>query len=132
MSDSKTITALSEALLSMAQRMIRQQRQFYPFGGLIGPDGEVEIVSGDLGHPWSDGDELARLLWDELGQRVQHQPADAIAVATDTGKAIVVEVQPRAADGLIVTQPYKKRMIGKDVEFGPPAISPAEQTRRWG
>lgn len=103
--------------------MIRQQRQFYPFGAVLA-GGEVEPVSGDLGHPWSGTDELRDLLWETLDPRLGEGHVDAAAVAVDTGKAIEVEIRPRAGASLLVTQPYRRKRLGGDVAFDPPTVGP--------
>src|SRR4051794_40159964 len=93
MAERETITELADAMLSFAQRMIRQQGQFYPFGGrLDGGGGQVEIVSSDIGHPWSGSDELAGLLWESLPAA----DVEAVGVAVDTGSQIELEIRHRS------------------------------------
>jgi hypothetical protein len=115
MAERETITELADAMLAFAQRMIRQHRQFYPFGGLLDDGGDVEIVSGDLGGPWSGSEELAGLLWESLEAR----GSDARGVAVDEGNEIRLEIRHRGDIRIRFVQPYRQQKLGKKVEFGP-------------
>ena len=126
MSDTNHIARLSEEMFELARRMLKQQRQFYPFGA-VATGADIEIVSGDLGHPWSDSDELATLLWEQLAERAGSEvDVDAVAVAVDTGKLIAVEVHHRDVKPMVLTQSYKKAVIGKRVDFEEVTITAAE------
>jgi hypothetical protein len=126
----REITTLAEALLDFARTMLKRHQQLYPFGATIDGNGEVTMVSGDLGHPWAGPDELGELLYHELAERAAAEPASvrAAGVCRENGKTIEVQVEHRSGAAMALTLPYRQRRIGKAVEFG--TVTPSEGNAR--
>jgi hypothetical protein len=126
----REITLLAEALLDFARDMLRRHQQFYPFGATIDGSGTVAMVSGDLGHPWAGGDEMADLLYDELATRTAAAGDEvrAAGVCRDLDQTIEVQVEHRAGRAMALTLPYRRRRLGRAVEFG--TVTPKEGRAR--
>ncbi|MDQ1396643.1 MAG: hypothetical protein QOG64_1902 [Acidimicrobiaceae bacterium] len=124
----REITTLAEALLDFARDMLRRHRQFYPFGATIDAAGAVTMVSGDLGHPWAGGDELAGLLYEELTRRAAagDDAVRAAGVCRESDKMVEVQVEHRSGPAMALILPYRLRR--KAVEFG--TVTPSEGRRR--
>lgn len=115
----REITALAEALLDLARTMLKRNQQLYPFGATLDGRGEVAMLSGDLGHPWAGGDELVDLLYQELASRVAADPAvRAAGVCREHDNTIEVAVEHGSGPAMALALPYRRRRIGKAVEFG--------------
>ena len=115
------LDGLLNAALPFAQQMLDKNGEFYPFGASVALDGKHAMVAAEPGqgeHPKSD--EVLALLLD--GIRAQRQELRAVALAADVrvdgGDAVRVELEHRDGHALAVLLPYKKKRLGRGIEYG--------------
>jgi hypothetical protein len=128
---SAEVTAVSDALLRFGRDMVTRHGQFYPFGAVLERDGEVTIVSGDLGHAWADSAELVELLYESLAARVGADGLRAAGVCTNErprrgAPSIRAVVEHREARPVALVLPYRRRRLTGATQFGEFTAGPAE------
>lgn len=77
---------LMNAVLPLAERMLRQHGEFYPYGGYMKPDGEVVHVGAkdeDTNHPKSM--DLLYVLRESFAKMVETGECKATAIVFDVG-----------------------------------------------
>jgi hypothetical protein len=119
---------LNEAL-PFAQQMLDKSGEFYPYGAAIGADGQVAMFGADPGqgeHPKSS-DVIAMLVGGLRAKRADLRAAAVVAdVRAGESDAIRVQVEHREGPVLTVLLPYKKKRLGRGIEYGQMRASAAE------
>jgi hypothetical protein len=84
MNGKKDCERLMNALLPLAERMLKEHGEFYPYGGYIKPDGEVAHVGAedeDTDHPKSGN--LLNVLRNSLSEMAKGGECKATAIVFD-------------------------------------------------
>jgi hypothetical protein len=130
--------SLLTACIELAQRLLEEHGEFYPFGHAIQADGRLELVSSfvEADDDRPDSAELLDLLCDGLAEMAKDGRIRASAVCADvrvrrSGEseardAIQVAVEHRDADPVAVLMPYVKKRLG-GFEFDELTASAAER-----
>lgn len=113
------LDGLLTVTLPFAQQMLAKHGEFYPFGATVAAGGETRLLAGDLGQERpASADVLSVLV-----ERLRHERVDlrAVAVCSDVRlsdtAAIRVELEHRDGHAMTVLMPYKKRRLGRAVEY---------------
>src|SRR5258706_10131147 len=75
---------LMNAMLPLAEKMLRQHGEFYPYGGYMKPDGtivEIGAADPDTDHPKSK--DLIYVLRSSLQEMARHHQCKAVAIVFD-------------------------------------------------
>jgi hypothetical protein len=114
------LDGLLNVTLPLAQQMLAKAGEFYPFGTAVTVNGETQMFAADPGqgeHP-SSGEVRASLL---DGMRHEREKFRAIAVCFDVllpdSDAIRVELEHRDGQAIAVLLPYKKRRLGRGLDY---------------
>jgi hypothetical protein len=94
--------ALLNALLPLAEKMLRQYGEFYPYGGYMKPDGEiVEVGAGDpdTDHPKSK--DLIYVLRSSLQELAERNECKAVAMVFAV--SVTLPNSDRKSDAIQVT-----------------------------
>lgn len=130
--------SLLDSLIGFAVEMIEKHGEFYPFAGVLTPEGELQHVGvyTDTGDEQPSSDDLLRLLKEAL--RAKNSDAVlAAALASDvrvadqaTGArvdAVCVHLEHREGDSVDAFLPYQKKRL-RGVRFGELFAVPGERT----
>jgi len=114
------LDGLLNVTLPFAQQMLAKAGEFYPFGTAVTVNGQTHMFAADPGqgeHPVS-GDVRTSLL---DGMRQAREKFRAIAVCFDVrlpdSDAIRVELEHRDGQAMAVLLPYKKKRLGRGVDY---------------
>lgn len=114
------LDSLVNACLPFAQQQLERRGEFFPFGASIAADGETKMIAGDPGqgeHPLSS--DVVSIMVD--GLRARRDSLRAAAIATDVrltdGDAVRVELEHAEGHAIAVFLPYKKKRLGRGLEF---------------
>jgi hypothetical protein len=119
--------------LPFAQQILDQHGEFFPYGVALNDSGEARMIAADSDpgeHPES-ADVLRTLV-----QGLQRDRASlrAVAVVADVrvadSDAIRVDVEHREGHAISVLLPYKKKRLGRGIEYGSLAASTG-RTQIW-
>ncbi|MDR2988199.1 MAG: hypothetical protein LBV34_25525 [Nocardiopsaceae bacterium] len=112
---------LLNVTLPFAQQMLEKSGEFYPFGAAMSTIGEARMLAADSGrgdHPASRV-VLASLL---DGVRQYRDNYRAVALCSDVrltdSDAVRVELEHMEGLAMAVLLPYKKKRLGRGVEYG--------------
>ena len=127
MSSKQESEALLNALLPFAEKMLRKNGEFYPYGGYMKPDGTIVQVGAtdpDTEHPKSK--DLIYVLRSSLRELARRKECKAVAIVFDvtvtlpnsnqTGDAIQISIEHAEKYAAEVFFPY--HCIEKDVVYG--------------
>lgn len=118
---------LMNAIVPLADRMLRQHGEFYPFGGYMKPDGtivEVGAADGETDHPKSmDLIYLLRSSFQELARTNQCKVVAvvfdvAVPVPKSTRKSDAIQVCIEHEDGYSVEVFFPYEIIDHQVVYG--------------
>jgi hypothetical protein len=125
------LDGLLDAVLPLAERLVRKSGEFYPFGGVVSRQGETSLTAADPGvgeHPTSQ-DVLTQL---HEAARAQRDETRAFAFVADVqvngSDAIRVELEHEEGAALVVLLPYARNRFKKSVTLG--AMSASQGRRR--
>lgn len=124
------LDGLLSVVLPMAQKMLSDNGEFFPFGAIVTTEGRSEIMAADpgLGERPPSAAVIDGLL---IGFRVREQTR-ATAMCADVHRentdAVMVALEHLEGVALNVFLPYKKKRFRNGVEFG--AISASTGTRQ--
>ena len=118
---------LMNAILPLAERMLRQYGEFYPYGGYMTPAGEiVDVGAADpkTDHPKSK--DLIQILRTSLQQMATANKCKAIAIVFDVAvnlptsdrKSDAIEVCLEHADGYSAEVFFPYRMRDNEIIYG--------------
>jgi hypothetical protein len=114
------LDGLLNATLPFAQEMLSKRGEFHPFGAAVDVGGELKMVAGDPGagkHPESAA-VLGALLEGLRSQSGELRAAALVAdVRVDSSDAIRVEMEHRDGHAMTVLMPYKKKRLGRGIEY---------------
>jgi hypothetical protein len=115
------------AMLPLAEKMLRQYGEFYPYGGYMKPDGTIVAVGAtdpDTDRPKSK--DLIYILWSSLQQVAQRNECKVVAMVLDVtvtlpnsdrkSDAIQVSVEHSGHYSAEVFFPYQ--LIENDLVYG--------------
>jgi hypothetical protein len=115
------LDGLSNTTLPFAKQMLEKSGEFFPFGATVAVSGETAFLAGDPGqgeHPRST--DVLSLLVD--GLRIKRADLRAVATCFDVrlpdSDAVRVELEHQEGQALAVMLPYKKKRLGRGVEYG--------------
>jgi hypothetical protein len=127
------LDGLLNVTLPFAQQMLAKNGEFYPFGAAVTASGETRLIardSTDGEHPAS-ADVLSSLL---AGFRQTRADLRAVAICSDVrlpdSDAVRVELEHRDGHAMAVLLPYKKKRLGRSVQYDEIRGGAAEQ-RVW-
>jgi hypothetical protein len=127
MNGKKDCENLMNALLPLAERMLRDHGEFYPYGGYLKPDGEVVHVGArdeDTDHPKST--DLLYVLRDSFSEMARAGGCKATAMVfdvrvdlpdTDT-KSDAIQVSVEHADGYSAEVFFPYEIEGSRLNYG--------------
>lgn len=115
------------AMLPLAEKMLRQHGEFYPYGGYITPDGEVVNVGADdpdTDHPKS-GD-LIYVLQSSFKEMARANRCRAVAIVFDVAvnlpesdqKSDAIQVCVEHVDGYSVEVFFPYQIVNKGIVYG--------------
>jgi len=118
---------LMNAILPLAERMLREHGEFYPFGGYIKPDGtivEVGAADSHTDHPKSK--DLIHVLWSSFREMAESNRCKAVAVIFDVAvtlpnsnrKGNAIQACLEHADGYSVEVFFPYEMTNDAVVYG--------------
>ncbi len=127
------LNQLFDSLLPLAERMLAEHGEFFPFGGTMKPDGEIATVSADAARLLSDGGEhppsqsVIDLMTQAFRQQARSGQLRAAGICCDTRTAppgqtekcdaVCASMEHQSGEALSVILPYEKTSNG-DVQFG--------------
>ncbi len=128
------LDGLVAATLPLAQKMLAEHGEFYPFAAQVTEAGEIGMVAAavdDASRPPSS--DVIEGLYEGLARLASE--SRAVAVASDVriasnSDAIRVEVEHRDGIAIAVLLPYTTKRFGRGHEFGALAAGTAER-RIW-
>ncbi|WP_242164764.1 hypothetical protein [Lysobacter sp. M15] len=123
MSQTEDVEALISGLVPFAEKMLKEHREFLPFGGHIKPDGEMVLDGAYDGEELPLSQDLIDILLGNFRQRAANHELRACAVVYDIrtippGKskkqdAICVSIDHLSGYSAHVIYPYKFTLLGK-------------------
>jgi len=115
------LDGLLNTTLPFAQQMLEKSGEFYPFGAAMSTTGEASLLAAHSSlddHPASN-EVLASLL---DGVRQYQEKYRAVAFCSDVrlpdSDAVRVELEHLEGPAMAVLLPYKKKRLGRGVEYG--------------
>jgi hypothetical protein len=117
---------LMNAILPLAEKMLRQYGEFYPFGGYMKPDGtivEVGAADADTDHPKSK--DLICVLRSSFQELARTNQCKAVAVVFDVAvtvpksarKCDAIQVCVEHADGYSVEVFFPYQIVGDQIVY---------------
>jgi hypothetical protein len=114
------LDALVSVTLPFAQEMLDKRGEYLPFGAAITLDGETRMLAGDPGageRPEST-EVLGTLVEGVLRQQAELRAVAFVAdVRTADSDAVRVELEHREGQAISVLLPYRKKHLGRGVEY---------------
>ena len=115
------LDGLLNAVLPFAQQQLDNHGEFLPFGAAVGTDGATRMLASHTGeeHPGSQ-DALDVLM---AGVKSERDSLRAVALVSDVrlteppGDAIRVELEHQEGPTMAILLPYKKRRLGRGVDY---------------
>lgn len=108
--------------MPFATEMLEKHGEFFPYGAETTEAGESRMVAADPGHgerPPS-GEVLAALV---EGFRRSREQLRTVALVSDvrleSSDAVRVELEHRQGQAIVVLLPYRKKRLGRGIEYGP-------------
>ncbi len=86
--------------IDFSETMLIDSAEFYPFGAVIGSEGEIKAIGAYDGEETPDSKELYKILLESFSTQVANQGLIATALASNVN--IPSEYSPEASDGLRV------------------------------
>ena len=106
--------------LPFAHQMLAKTGEFYPFAAAVTVGGETRLTApepGQDGHPASA--EVLSSLFDALRQ--DRAELRAVAICSDVllqdSSAVSVELEHRDGQAMAVLLPYKKKRLGRGIDY---------------
>jgi hypothetical protein len=126
---------LMNAIFPLAERMLKQYGEFYPFGGYMKPDGtvvEAGATDSDTDRPKSK--DLIYVLRVSFQELARTQQCKAVAVVFDTfvtlpnstRKSNAIQVSVEHADGYSVEVFFPYQIIDDQIVYGETLAQPGE------
>ena len=114
------LDGLVNAALPFAQQMLDKSGEFYPYGVALTDQGETRMVAGDgLGEHPASATVLETLVSGLRGERDALRAAALVADVRANGSDTVrVELEHRDGHAIAVLLPYKKKRLGRGIEYG--------------
>jgi hypothetical protein len=116
------LDSLLNAVLPLAQRLLGESGEFYPFGADLTLSGETSMV---MGHPGSGDNNPASsdvfdLLVGGFGAKSDHLRAAALVANFRTSESDVIRIDLEHRDGraLVVLMPYQADPSGQGISYG--------------
>jgi hypothetical protein len=115
------LDALLNVTLPFAQQMLGKSGEFYPFGAVMTRGREARLLAADSGQ---DGRPASALVLSSLLDGIREDRAGyrAAALCSDVRlpdtDAVRVELEHEEGAAMAVLLPYRKRRMGRGVEFG--------------
>jgi len=118
--------SLMNALLPLAEKMLREYGEFYPFGGYMKPDGNIVVfgaVDPDTDHPKSK--DLLYVLRSSLQETAHRNECKATAVVfgvavtppSSTHKSDAIQVCIEHADGYSAEVFFPYRLVDGEIVY---------------
>jgi hypothetical protein len=117
----KEYNSLLDALLPFAEQMLNKHGEFLPFAAVVGADGAVALVAGDIGQEQPKSTELVEFLFAALRKQTAEQGCTAAGVCVDVKvldprsqqktDAVHFVFEHRSGEALDVFFPYRKRFL---------------------
>ena len=114
------LDGLLSATLPLAQQMLSKNGEFYPFGATVSADGQTRLLAGDpgQGEQPASADVISLLVG---GLRQHRDDLRAVAICFDVrlpdSDAVRVELEHRDGHAIAVFLPYKKKRLGRGVDY---------------
>ncbi len=114
------LDGLLNATLPFAHQMIEMRGELYPFGASVSTSGDTTMLAGDpdVGERPPSQSVLDTLLEGLIGNR---DGLRAVALCAEVrlpdSDAVRVELEHREGHAIAVLLPYKKKRLGRRVEF---------------
>ena len=111
------LETLLDPLLDFAQQMLRKNGEFFPFGGTISIDGQVNLTAADADDERPASQDVIDLLASGMRTQAAAGQIRAAAICYDSRfgledgaktDAIAVSLEHQAGDAVLVMQPYSK------------------------
>lgn len=112
--------AMLDAALPFAQEMVARRGEFFPYGYTMDHAGEIGALAVDTGDDHPPSQVVLDALVNSVRPAADRLRAVALVsdVLIDGNDAIRVEVEHRDGIALAVLQPYRKKRLGRGVEYG--------------
>jgi len=121
------LDALLDLSLPFAQQMLDKRGEFLPYGAEVSREGETHLVAGVAER---DAPPLSAEVIAVLVARFTHDRDSlrAIAVVADVrtagSDAVRVELEHREGHAIVILLPYRKKRLGRGIEYAPLTASP--------
>ncbi len=115
------LDGLLNLTLPFAQQMLERRGEFYPFGAAMSTSGEAQLLAAASGR--DDRPAGTAVLASVLdGIRQARAEYRAVAICSDVrladSDAVRVELEHQEGQAMAVLLPYKKKRLGRGVEYG--------------
>ena len=127
------LDGLLEESLPFAQEMLKKHGEFFPYALAISASGEIMHVAGDP----DDGEQPSSVAVLQTLIQALRAEGDAIraaAVVSDVrlsdSDAVRVELEHTEGEAIVVLLPYRKKKLGRGIEYGEFRASQGER-RIW-
>ena len=117
----KEYNDLFDALLPFCQQMLNKHGEFLPYAAVVGPEGTVSLVAGDIGEECPDPTRLFDFLIAALRKQVQAEGCRAAGVCVNVsvvdprngqkGDAVRFVYEHRSGEAFEIYVPYRKRFL---------------------
>jgi len=117
----KEYNDLFDALLPFGQQMLNKHGEFLPYAAVVGSDGVVSLVAGDIGEERPDPTGLFDFLIAALRKQVEAEKSRAAGVCVNVsvldprsgrkGDAVRFLYEHRSGEAFEIYVPYRKRFL---------------------
>lgn len=124
------LDGLLNVTLSFARQMLAKGGEFYPFAAAVTVGGETRLTAPEPGHDDHPASaEILSSLFDALRQDRADLRAAAICsdVRLPDSDAVRVELEHRDGQTMAVLLPYRKKRLGRGIDYSQLCGGPADQ-----
>lgn len=120
--DTTDVELLYDFLISFAEKILQEQKGFFPYGAFMSQDGSIGGVTIDIDESSGPSD-IITAIRDQLKEKVRNNETDITGICSDvklsseSGKeiteAVHIVLEEAAGDALYIDIPYRFELSGK-------------------
>lgn len=120
--DTTDVELLYDFLISFAEKILQEQKSFFPYGAFLSQDGSIGGIAVDIDEPYGAGD-IITAIRDQLKEKVRNNETHVTGICSDiklsseSGKeiteAVHIVLEEAAGDAIYIDIPYRFELSGK-------------------
>lgn len=127
MNSKQEAEVLMNAILPVAEKMLRQYHEFYPYGGCMRPDGSiVQVGAADQDTDRPRSKDLLYVLWSSFREMAERNECKAVAVVFDASvnlpnsdrRSDAIQVSIEHVDGYSVEVFFPYHLTSGELVYG--------------